>query len=73
MKLLDTIKRIFNEYQNKSEENMEILKENLLNIFRGVDDGVFNDKDSFEISVTVDRDYESRLIKRYTLLLSTMC
>ena len=40
MKLLDTIKRIFNEYQNKSEENMEILKENLLNIFRGVDDGI---------------------------------
>ena len=56
MKLLDTIKRIFNEYQNKLEENMEILKENLLNIFRGVDNGVFNDEDSFEISVTVDRD-----------------
>ena len=70
MKLLDTIKRIFNEYQNKSEENMEILKENLLNIFRGVDNGVFNDEDIFEISVTVDRDYESRLIKRYTLHLS---
>ena len=33
MKLLDIIKKIFNEYQNKSEENMEILKENLLNIY----------------------------------------
>ena len=70
MKLLDIIKKIFNEYQNKSKENMEILKENLLNIFRGVDEGVFNDEDAFEISVTVDRDYESRLIKRYTLHLS---
>lgn len=70
MKLLDIIKKVFkliDEYQNIKEEPMEILKENLLNIFRGVDEGVFNDENEFHVYVSVNRDYKSRLINRYDL------